>query len=158
METITRKFLVRNLPDLSKFEKTPSSRSYLYIGDEAVIRIQNTGTKYELERKFDKSNLIREEQKIEITKEEFESLSKLSDKHTSRDSYLIMDNPHTILRIYHGSYEGLIRAEVTFSSIEEAKKFVPLNWFDKEITDSQLAKERTLLLLSEKDFRQLLLK
>jgi CYTH domain-containing protein len=156
MQTITRKFLVKKLPDLSKLNKISSSRFYLYISEDTVIRIQNTSGKYELERKFDKSDLVREEQKIEIEQREFEYLSKLSEKHTSRDSYFIMDKSNIILRIYHEDYEGLVRAEASFLSVKEAEMFVPLGWFDKEITNSQLAKERTLLSLSKKDFQKLL--
>lgn len=146
MQKVTRKFLVRQIPDLDKFNRIPQDRWYLYIGKGIIIRVQKTGSKYELERKADKSNLLREEVKIEITKPEFESLIKLSSKSINRDIYEISKHPTITLKIYHKRFEKLIRAEVSFNSIEEAKKFVIPDWFGKEITDSPLSKDGTLLV------------
>ena len=38
------------------------------------------------------------------------------------------------LDVFHGKYEGLLLAEVEFSSKEEAAAFVPPTWFDTEVT------------------------
>lgn len=156
MKTITRKFLVKKMPDLSSLQTVRYNRFYLYVGNGTVIRVQSVGDRYELERKVDKSELVREEQKIEISKEEFEELSKLTDKNIVRDSYLISEKPKITLRVYHGKYEGLARAEVPFESVEEAESFKPLEWFDKEITGSPLAQDGKLLMLSEEEFKLLL--
>lgn len=157
METITRKFLVKDRPDVSKLPRTSYSRYYLFISSGLVIRVQDVGGEYELERKFDKSDLIRESQKMSITKEEFDELSKIAKKHILRDSYVISEKqPNIVLRIYHGEYEGFARSEVTFGSVEEAENFIPLSWFDKEITNSPLAKDGTLLNLSTEEFKSLI--
>lgn len=156
MQTITRKFLVKNIPNLSGLKKTTFKRFYIYNSNNIVIRVQDINGKYELERKSDKSELVRDEQKIEISKDEFDLLSKLCDKQTTRDSYLISEEPQTTLRIYHGDYEGLIRAEVKFTTIAESEAFKPLNWFGEEITNLPLAKEGTLLNLSKEEFNKLL--
>jgi len=148
MQTITRKFLVKSVPDLSNLSVTQYNRFYLYNANGVVVRVQSVGGKYELERKADKSELVRNEQKIEITKDEFEVLSKLTDKNILRDSYLIS--------VYHGKFEGLARAEVSFKSVEEAQNYKPLDWFENEVTNSPLAKDGELLNLSKEEFEELL--
>ncbi|OGK54285.1 hypothetical protein A3B56_01665 [Candidatus Roizmanbacteria bacterium RIFCSPLOWO2_01_FULL_45_11] len=157
MQTITRKFLVKDIPDLSHQKAIQNNRFYLFISEGLVIRVQNNGDTYEIERKVDISELIREKHKIEISKEEFEALSNLTNKNISRDSYLISEKPRVTLKIYHNNFEGLVRAEVSFDSIEEAQNFKPLDWFNKEITNSPLAKDETLSNLSIEEFRKLLI-
>ena len=156
MQTITRKFLVKSVPDLSNLSVTQYNRFYLYNANGVVVRVQSVGGKYELERKADKSELVRNEQKIEITKDEFEVLSKLTDKNILRDSYLISENAKMTLRVYHGKIEGLARAEVSFKSVEEAQNYKPLDWFENEVTNSPLAKDGELLNLSKEEFEELL--
>jgi adenylate cyclase len=156
MQTITRKFLVKKNPDLSGLEKTAYNRFYLYNESGKVIRVQKIDDKYELERKEDKSELIRDEQKIIITQKEFEKLSFLTNQNIVRDSYQISENPKIKLRIYHGKFEGLVRAEVSFNTEKEAEAFTPLEWFGEEITSSPLAKDGSLLKLSSEEFNQLI--
>ena len=64
MQTITRKFLVKDIPDLSHQKAIQNNRFYLFISEGLVIRVQNNGDTYEIERKADISELIRKKQKI----------------------------------------------------------------------------------------------
>ena len=44
-------------------------------------------------------------------------------------------SPLTIeLDVFEGAYQGLVLAEVEFSSKEEADRFVPPTWFGREVT------------------------
>lgn len=156
MLSIMRKFLVKVLPDLSGKIKTTYIRYYLYIGNKAIVRVQAVNGNYEIERKTTGNNLLREEQKIQISKDEFDELTKLSHQYILRDSYDISENPKTVLRIYHGDYEGLTRIEVGFNSEKEALSFISPNWFGKEITASPLAQDGRLLQLTKKEFNKLL--
>ncbi len=155
-KSITRKFLIKKLPDLSNKTKDTYQRYYLYNHNSIVIRIQRINDIYELERKANQSDLIRDGETIKITQDEFEALRQYSRKSIQRDSYQIQEHPRIVLRIYHGEFEGLIRAEVNFSTEEEAISFNAPEWFDKEITGTQLAQDGYLLELSQDEFHKLL--
>ncbi|HCS78212.1 TPA: hypothetical protein DIV55_00545 [Patescibacteria group bacterium] len=156
MQTITRKFLVKQVPNLTGKKRWVQNRFYLYRKNGVVIRVQSSGDIFELERKVNKTTLIRESEKITITKDEFEALSKTSSDSINRDNYLISETPHVALRIYHMRFEGLVRAEVEFQSVEEANLFSPLEWMGEEITNTALATDETLLDLTAQDFQVLL--
>ena len=156
MEEIERKFLIKMLPDLSKFKKSSYERYFLFRNKDVEIRIQTVGNKYELERKVNKNNLSSEKHKFDITKDEFNALKKFPSESIIRDSYLVSTNPEVTIKIYKGKFNGLKRAEVEFKSLDEAKKFVLLDWFGKEITDTNLGRDSELLELSEEEFHKLL--
>ena len=156
MKTITRKFLVKQIPDLTDRDHWILNRFYLYRKNGIIIRVQSNGDMFEIERKSDKTDLIRESEKIVITKEEFETIGKKSSDHIVRDSYLIDNDPHIVIHVYHGRFEGLVRAEVEFQSIQQAKQFIAFQWMGKEITSSPLAKDERLLNLTDNNLKKLL--
>lgn len=156
MQTITRKFLVKQLPDLARKKHWAQNRSYLYRKNGIVIRLQSNGEAFELERKVSKTDLLRESEKMPITKEEFEVIGKLAPDHVMRDNYVMSETPRMILRVYHGQFEGLVRAEIEFQSVEEANQFIPLPWMAKEITSTPLARDETLFDLTDIEFQNLL--
>lgn len=156
MQSITRRFLVNKIPNLKGIECVPQNRFCLYRKNGIVIRVQTSGNVFELERKVDTSTYVREGEKISITKEEFSVLSELAPDSVIRDNYIIKKMPLVVLRIYHGRFEGLVRAEIKFKSIDEAKRFVPFQWLGKEITNTPLAKDETLLGLTDIEFQKLL--
>jgi CYTH domain-containing protein len=155
---IERKFLVKTLPDLSGKTKQNFERYYLYRGLGIDVRIQKVNNTYEFERKSETSELGRETQKFEITKEEFEALKRNSGEAINRESYLVSENPEITIKIYHGRFKGLVRAEIEFVSTEDAEKFIPLDWMGKEITDTPLGRDSRLLDLTDKEFKDLLSK
>ncbi|KKQ53067.1 hypothetical protein A2865_02880 [Candidatus Woesebacteria bacterium RIFCSPHIGHO2_01_FULL_39_17] len=155
---IERKFLVKKLPDLSGKTKQSFERYYLYRGEGIDIRIQKVNDIYEFERKSETSELGRETKKFEITKGEFAALKRSFGDVIVRDSYLISENPETTIKIYHGKFEGLVRAEVEFTSKENANKFTPPSWMGEEITDTPLGRDSRLLDLTEEEFKKLLRK
>jgi adenylate cyclase len=156
MQEIERKFLVKRLPDLSKRECINYERYFLKIEADSEERIQKKGDKYEKERKFKISDLSRKTEKQEISKEDFDVLKKTASKSIIRDSYKISDIPNITIKIYHRNYDGLVRAEVEFSSEMEAKNFQPYNWMGKEITNTQLGNDSRLIKLDPKEFKDLL--
>ena len=157
MQEIERKFLVKKLPDLSKNECISYERYFLKIESDFEERIQKKGDNYELERKVNKSDLSRKTEKKEMSKKDFDTLKKSAvSKSIIRDSYNISGNSTITIKIYHGDYEGLVRAEVDFFSEEEAKNFQPYDWMGKEITNTQLGKDSKLIQLTRKKFKDLL--
>lgn len=83
-------------------------------------------------------------------------MSKIAKDTVVRDNYIMSETPRLILRIYHGRFEKLVRAEVEFPSVEKANHFSPPGWMGKEITTTPLAKDETLLDLPASDFQKLL--
>lgn len=148
--------MVKDLPDLSNIKKDIYDRYYLYNKNSIVIRVQKINEDFELERKVNESDLVRDGDTIKITKDEFDVLKLYSQQHIQRESYQLQENPRIVLRVYYGEYEGLIRAEMNFSSEEEAKSFRSLEWFDQEITGSPLSQDGYLLELSNEEFKKLL--
>lgn len=156
-KSITRKFLVKKLPPLEDIEQETYKRFYLYNKDSIVIRIQQVNDRFELERKENENDLVRDGATLTITADEYNSLKNFANERIERDSFTIQkSNPRIVLRVYRGKFEGLNRAEVNFESDEQAAAFQPLSWFDREITGSPLSQDGYLLELTDEDFKKLL--
>lgn len=115
-------------------------------------RISKINEKYFYERKELLSSLERTREKKEISAEEFDTLKKVAPDALVRDRYDISENPKISIQVYRGKYEGLMRAEVEFTSVEEAENFVPLPWMGVEMTTLPISRDATLLELSDEEF------
>lgn len=156
---IERKFLVKELPDLSGIAPIRYERYYITKDGPLVERIQKKGDKYEFESKKTISPLEHDKNKRYITQEEFEHLRRGKEEEgIIRDGYLLSENPEVSVKIYHGRLEGLARAEVEFSSKEEAEAYIPESWMGEEITTSPLGADARLLHLSSQEFASLLIR
>lgn len=153
MKEIERKWILSRLPDVGHQSPVPYERHFLFIGERVEVRIQRKGEKFEFERKVESNDLTRVGEKFEITEAEFNHFKQNAVGSIQRESYIIEG---TSVKVYKGKHSGLIRAEVEFSSEKEAKRFKPLDWFGKEITDSPLGKDKKLSQLSSEEFNQLL--
>lgn len=100
--------------------------------------------------------LTREEQKVMISREEFDRLKGLALYQIDRDSYEMSSDPKVLLRVYRGRFEGLARAEVEFANEDQTRVYTPEAWIGKEITDSPLGRDGRFLKLSQKEFQKLL--
>lgn len=131
---IERKYLIKELPDLTQFTNHHITQGYL--NTNPVVRVREDGDKYYLTYKG-KGLLAREEANLPLTKEAFEHLVEKSDgKIIRKTRYLIPFDPYTIeLDVFEGDHAPLIMAEVEFPSIEEANSFTPPAWFGKEVTN-----------------------
>lgn len=150
----TRKFLIKKLPNIEIIKETKNKRFYLYFKNGTVIRVQAKDNLYELERKIDESSLIKASSKLQINEDEYHTLSKNVEDVIDRKTIIYSQYPQLKIRIYEGKYKGLIRAEVNFKTEKEVKAFIPYDWFDKEITDSPVGKDATLLRLSPNEMRE----
>ncbi len=153
---IERKFLIKEMPDISNLKSLSYERYFLFRNPSVEIRIQKKGDKYEFERKTTESNLSAKKYKFELTKEEFEKLKKQSNESIIRESYKISETPEITIKIYQGKFEGLKRIEVEFSDEKEAQEFHPLEWFGKEITNSSLGRDSKLIDLSDEEIKNFL--
>lgn len=153
MNEIEKKFIINKLPDIDLGDKVTYKRYFIYSNNGVEIRVQQKGEQYELERKEKISNLTSKKDKIIITYEEFEYFKSISTKEIIRDSYILHENDTEIsLKIYHGNFEGLIRAEVEFETEQDANNFEIPSWLGREITETKLGKDSKLIALSNEEF------
>lgn len=155
MEKIERKFLVKEMPDISHLEPFHYER-YILTSEAGEKRIQKVGERYELEELEASSDLTRHSNKKTITKDEFKRLKQKSVASIKRDSYQISRNPNISIKVYQDVHKGLVRTEVEFKSEDEARNFKPLDWMGKEITTSPLGRDAKLVKLSKEEFASLI--
>ena len=133
---IERKFLVKALPDLSKYEYVDIEQGYL--STSPVVRIRRKNDKYILTYKGS-GLMAREEIEAALTKEAYEHLLKKIDGYPiTKRRYMIPYESYTIeLDIFEGHMKDLIMAEVEFPSVEEADAFVAPEWFGEDVTSDR---------------------
>jgi len=130
---IERKFTVRELPDLSKYDFHIMEQGYL--NTDPVVRVRKEDETYYLTYKG-KGLLAREEYNLPLNREAYYHLVEKSDGIIIRKKrYLIPFEKYTIeLDVFDTPYENLIIAEVEFDSEEEAANFQPPEWFGEDVT------------------------
>jgi CYTH domain-containing protein len=153
LNEIERKFFVKQMPDLSGIEPLHYERYFLSRANGVEERISKVNEKFVYEKKTEISSLERSREKKEISEQEFNQLKEKASEAIIRDRYNIPSNPEATVQIYHGKFEGLIRAEVEFKSEEEAKSFVPFSWMGKEMTELPIARDSKLLDLTNEEFQ-----
>ena len=82
---------------------------------------------------------MREEYNLPLNKEAYEHLLAKADGTVLVKTRYVIPEAEGLkieLDIFHGKYEGLILAEVEFSSEEEAEQYRPPEWFGEEVTFS----------------------
>lgn len=84
--------------------------------------------------------------------DEFLSLKPKAYKKIIRDSYLYLDDERVSIKKYYETYDGLLRVEVAFSSIEELKNYKKEEWMGIEITATPLAFDKDLSKLDREQF------
>ena len=133
---IERKFLIKDLPDLSEYEYVEIEQGYL--STSPVVRIRKKNDKYILTYKGS-GLLAHEEIEAALTKEAYEHLAEKIDGYLiTKRRYLIPLAPYTVeLDVFAGHMEGLIMAEVEFPSVEEAEAFTAPDWFGQEVTNDR---------------------
>lgn len=107
-----------------------------YISTKPVIRIRKKDQQYILTYKSS-GFMIREEFEEDITKEQYDHLKKKLDYNLiEKRRYLVPLHGGLTAEVdVFGSHlNGLIMAEVEFSSEELANGFDPPSWFDQEVT------------------------
>lgn len=149
---IERKFFVKNMPDLSGMQPLHYERYFLNRAHGIEERISKVNDRYVYERKEEISALERSREKKEITEKEFNNLKIKASEAIIRDRYNISSSPEIAIQVYHGKYEGLIRAEIEFDTAEQAREFVPQSWMGKEMTGLPIARDATLLDLTNEEF------
>ena len=133
---IERKFLIKELPDLSKYDYVEIEQGYLCT--HPVVRIRKKNNKYILTYKGS-GLLAHEEIEAELTEEGYKHLAKkIYGNLITKRRYLIPLDPYTIeLDVFSGHMDGLIMAEVEFPTVEEADAFTAPDWFGEDVTNDR---------------------
>lgn len=156
-QEIERKWWVKTMPDLTGLTPLQDERYYLFADDTVSLRFQQRGDRFELERMETVRELTRTQAKLAIGAAEFNALKKVATGPLVRDSYLIRPaDPQITLKVYRGLFEGLVRIEVEFTSLELAKNFTIPDWFGEEMTDSPLSFDSKLVNMTHDEFKALL--
>lgn len=161
---IEKKFLIRELPDLSAYEKKEIEQGYLCT--DPVVRIRKSNDRYILTYKSrqgiaDAESLeaqVNQEVEVPLNEEGYLHLREKVDDHLIQKSrYLIpLPDGHTgELDVFHGLLSGLVFIEVEFADEEDADVFLPPDWFgenvskDKRYSNSFLSKCEDLSVFNE---------
>ena len=133
---IERKFLVKELPDLTHVKSSEIMQGYVSILPE--IRVRKLDEKFYRTEKGE-GMVVREEHEWEITKDEGEELfSKIQTNIIEKTRYYLPYGEYTIeLDIYKGKFDGLIVAEIEFPTLEAASSFTPPDWFGEDISEKK---------------------
>ncbi len=142
---IERKFLVPDPPDLAETVADEIEQGYLAIGEDGEVRVRRKGEKLVLTAKRG-TGLSRLEAEIELDRERFDELWPLTEGRRLHKRRHVV--PHGELRIevdvYDGKLQGLVVAEIEFSSEEEARGFDPPAWLGEEVTGDRRYLNETL--------------
>ncbi len=142
---IERKFLIKELPDLTGVRFSEIKQGYFSIKPEK--RVRQIDGKYYITEKGE-GDMVREEREWEIDENEAQGLFNLSKTYIiEKNRYYLPYGEYTVeLDIYGGKHKGLVVAEVEFKSEREALAFVPPVWFGQDITKDKSYKNMVLAL------------
>lgn len=140
---IERKFLVKELPELTSYVCDEIQQGYL--SDEERIRKQSDVYTHTIKKEFESG--YREEIEKVITKEKYNELWPLTKgRRISKVRYLIPleDELKIELDVFGGENKGLVLGEVEFDSREKAERFIPPTWLGKEVTKDKKYRNASL--------------
>ena len=131
---IERKYLITELP--AQLEQYPCRLiEQGYLNTDPVVRVRRDDREYYLTYKG-KGLLAREEYNLPLTEEAYRHLIRKADgRIITKRRYMLPCGPYTIeLDVFLGDLAPLVIAEVEFPDLEAAERFLPPDWFGKEVT------------------------
>lgn len=135
---LEKKFLVKEIPDLTSIGKSKIIQGYLKREDDkkSTIRIRRLDEKAFVTIKIDNGCSGLQEFEYEIPLGDFnEMITEVKDNFVEKTRYYIPLNKFWIeLDVFEKNLDGLVVAEVEFNSKIDFDNFVPPEWFGKEVT------------------------
>ncbi len=132
---IERKFLVKEIPSLAGMRAIEMEQYYL--STDPVIRIRRADDRRIFTYKSG-HGLVRREEEFDIPKEDYDKLLQKKIGHGVYKTRYIIPLPEDLraeLDVYKGRLSDLTVVEVEFHSEEDAKRFIPPEWFGQEVTE-----------------------
>lgn len=146
MPEIERKFAVVEAP--AEVLQTPAStirQGYLSV-EPVETRIRSRDGVHELTLKS-VGGLRRAEVNLPLSARQFDELWPLVERVVEKTRRAVELDGHVVeVDVYTGKLEGLVVAEVEFSSEGEAAGFQPPAWFGREVTDDLRYRNSALAL------------
>lgn len=139
---IEKKYLADVLPEhLEQYESLQIEQGYLC--STPVVRIRRMNEDYILTYKSKKDSpeghpvCVNQEVELPLTQEAYTHLKEKIDGHLiEKTRYRIPYGAYVIeLDVFHGTYEGMVIAEVEFPTVKEAEHFEPPRWFGRNVSD-----------------------
>lgn len=132
---IEKKYLLKELPDLEKYECHRIEQAYLCT--DPVVRVRREDDRYYMTYKGS-GMMAREEYNLPLNPTAYEHLSAKADGNIiSKKRYLIpleQEGLTAEVDVFAEPFAPLIMAEVEFASREQADRFAPPEWFGEEVT------------------------
>ena len=140
---IERKFLVKELPDLSGAKSSEIMQGYVSISPE--VRVRKLDNKYYRTEKGE-GMVVREEREWEITMSEGEELfANIQTNVIEKTRYYLPCGKYTAeIDIYKGKFSGLTVVEIEFPTLLEANAFTPPAWFGEDISEKKEYRNKNL--------------
>ena len=140
---IERKFLVKEIPDLTQAKCYEIVQGYLSPNPET--RVRKRDNEYFLTIKG-VGDVVREEKETKISEKEGKELfSKVESLLVEKTRYLISIGKYTAeLDIYKNRLKGLVVVEVEFETVSDAENFVPPKWFGEDISKNKEYRNKVL--------------
>ena len=145
---IEKKFLLKELPErLYAYPSVAIEQGYIVIAANEELRIRKKGRALLLTFKKG-SGTTRREIEITISQEQYDEFKQCvvgSPILKTRINY--PHGEHTVeIDVYKGGLEGLITAEVEFSSPQDMQEFSPPSWFGEDVSLDDDFKNKNLAL------------
>lgn len=148
-DEIERKFVVTQLPGhFSVARHHEIEQGYLAIEERGnEVRLRRKDARFFLAVKS-MGALLRNEVEVEIDASQFTPLfQRTSGRRVEKTRHEVVYGQHVIeVDVYKGPLEGLIVAEVEFSSLAEAMAFIPPSWLQEEVSHDTRYKNRNLAM------------
>ncbi|MCQ2497940.1 MAG: CYTH domain-containing protein [Lachnospiraceae bacterium] len=142
---IERKFLIKEMPDLTKYPFKKMEQGYL--NTSPTVRVRRENEEYFLTYKSKSiDGISREEYNLPLTQEAYEHLIRKCDGNIiTKTRYLIpikdLGNDHDSLTaeldVFEARFNGLTFVEVEFETVEKANAFIKPEWFGEDVTDKK---------------------
>lgn len=147
---IERKFLIDALPDdLHRFPFKEISQGYIAVTpDGSEVRLRNKGGRFYQTVKTGNGK-VRSEGETVLSEEQFLTFWPFTEgRRVEKARYEIcLEQGVTVeLDVFSGQCEGLVTAEVEFTSEEASNAFKPPPWFGREVTEDSAFKNKNLAL------------
>ena len=138
---IERKYLVANLPDgLAQCPHEDIEQAYLCTNP--TVRVRKYGNRFWLTVKAHQVGchgvIVNREEEFELSVDSYLKLkAKCEGLVVKKTRYRVnLENGLVAeLDIFHDAHEGLRLVEVEFSTVEQAEKFIPPEWFGRDVSD-----------------------
>ena len=136
---IERKFLVKQMPELSKYPFRSLEQGYLCLSP--TVRVRKEDDEYYLTYKSKaQDHISRQEYNLPLTKEAYEQLIKKAEGNIiTKKRYLIPleDDLTAELDVFDPPFAPLVLAEVEFQTVEQANAFKKPEWLGKDVSDDR---------------------